>query len=92
MSQGDIKAPAARVTVGSIRIAGAPAGMRTGEFGRALQGGLERALGSSALPRDTRQSHDIQCLRLRLPAGASEIEIAAALARAIDTGARRESS
>jgi len=92
MSQGDIKAPATQIAVGSIRISGAPAGTRAANLSQALQGGLERALGASALSHGARQSLDIPQLRLRLPAGASEAEITAALVRAIDAGARGKSS
>jgi len=91
MSQGNSTSPGAQITVGSIRIAGAPPGTRAADLGQALQQGLVRALASAAWSQDGTQSLDVPQLRLRLVAGASELEIAEALASAIDARTRGNS-
>ncbi len=92
MNQGNSKAPEARITVGSIRISGAPTATRASDLGQALRRGLEGALASAAWPQDGTQSLDVPNLRLRLPAGASEAEITDAVARAIIRGSGGKSS
>lgn len=76
-------AHATHIDVDRVRITGAPAGTNAVDLRRALRSGLERELANLEPSGSGARSVYIPRLQLRLPAHATESDIAAALARAI---------
>ncbi len=72
-----------QVNIGSIVIKGAPAGTSAARLDQAIRLGLGQALSGSDRASGGEPPRNIPRLRLQLPPGATEADIAQALAHAI---------